>query len=133
MMDIFLRGIIVVYNNIIYCEFNVTKSDWKLQYFLMWNVKKKKRWWSAELIFRINEFIRYLFDLINIYYNLNDIYPMEYDWIGEINSRIWIVYFFCLCYNQVYTSRIAYFQIYITIHDKMIARFSFIFIIHMCV
>lgn len=73
MMDIFLRGIIVVYNNIIYCEFNVTKSDWKLQYFLMWNVKKKKRWWSAELIFRINEFIRYLFDLINIYYNLNDI------------------------------------------------------------
>lgn len=97
MMDIFLRGIIVVYNNIIYCEFNVTKSDWKLQYFLMWNVKKK-RWWSAELIFRINEFIRYLFDLINIYYNLNDIYPMEYDWIGEINSRIWIVYFFCLCY-----------------------------------
>lgn len=98
MMDIFLRGIIVVYNNIIYCEFNVTKSDWKLQYFLMWNVKKKKRWWSAELIFRINEFIRYLFDLINVYYNLNDIYPMEYDWIGEINSRIWIVYFFCLCY-----------------------------------
>lgn len=98
MMDIFLREIIVVYNNIIYCEFNVTKSDWKLQYFLMWNVKKKKRWWSAELIFRINEFIRYLFDLINIYYNLNDIYPMEYDWIGEINSRIWIVYFFCLCY-----------------------------------
>lgn len=102
MMDIFLRGIIVVYNNIIYCEFNVTKSDWKLQYFLMWNVKKK-RWWSAELIFRINEFIRYLFDLINIYYNLNDIYPMEYDWNmrgiwGEINSRIWIVYFFCLCY-----------------------------------
>lgn len=97
MMDIFLREIIVVYNNIIYCEFNVTKSDWKLQYFLMWNVKKK-RWWSAELIFRINEFIRYLFDLINIYYNLNDIYPMEYDWIGEINSKIWIVYFFCLCY-----------------------------------
>lgn len=43
MMDIFLRGIIVVYNNIIYCEFNVTKSDWKLQYFLMWNVKKKKK------------------------------------------------------------------------------------------
>lgn len=26
----------------------------------------------------------------------------------------------------MYTSRIAYFQIYITIHDKMIARFSFV-------
>lgn len=68
-------------------------------FFLMWNCKK--RWWSAELIFRINEFIRYLFDLINIYYNLNDIYISNGIWIGKINdSRIWIVYFFCLYYNR---------------------------------
>lgn len=51
MMDIFLRGIIVVYNNIIYCEFNVTKSDWKLQYFLMWNVKKKKKMMERRINF----------------------------------------------------------------------------------
>lgn len=40
---------------------------------------------------------------------------MEYDWIGEINdSRIWIVYFFCLYY------------IIINVYDVELLIFKFI-------